>query len=77
MTVYKWNVEPREFLLNIVISEESSPILHIITCIAYTFSVACQFMHDPRVRHMQATDHILLYLNSSLGKGLFFKKEDI
>nr|KYP72424.1 hypothetical protein KK1_005012 [Cajanus cajan] len=44
--------------------------------IAYAVSVVSQFMHDPRVRHMQAIDKIFQYLKSSPGKGLLFKRED-
>jgi len=34
-------------------SEERSPISHKITNIAYTVSMACQFMHDPRAGHIK------------------------
>ncbi|XP_038713440.1 secreted RxLR effector protein 161-like [Tripterygium wilfordii] len=42
--------------------------------IAYAVSVVSQFMHDPRVLDMDAVDHILRYLKSSLDKGLLFSK---
>ncbi|CAL2260363.1 unnamed protein product [Prunus armeniaca] len=44
--------------------------------IAYTVSFASQFMHSPSEDHMAAVMHILSYLNSALGKGLLFKKND-
>ena len=42
--------------------------------IAYANSVASQFMHDLRERHLQAVNRIIQYLKASPGKGFLFKK---
>jgi hypothetical protein len=42
--------------------------------IAYVVSVVSQFMHFPREPHIEVVYRILLYLKSSLGKGLLFSR---
>ena len=49
-------------------------LAHTRLDLAYAVSVVSQFLHDPRVRHMQAVDRILQYLKATLGRGLLFKK---
>ncbi|XP_022871199.1 uncharacterized protein LOC111390394 [Olea europaea var. sylvestris] len=44
--------------------------------IAFALSVVSQHMHSPKETHMEAVYKILKYLKSSLGKGLFFKKNE-
>ncbi|XP_024021529.1 uncharacterized protein LOC112091629 [Morus notabilis] len=44
--------------------------------IAYVVSVVSQFMHEPYEEHLGAVHCILRYLKGTLGKGLFFKKND-
>ena len=34
-----------------------------------------QFMHDPKVKHMQAVDRILQYLKAIPRRGLLFKRD--
>ena len=44
--------------------------------IAYSMSIISQFMHAPTQQHMAAVYHILKYLRGTLGKGLFFQKNN-
>jgi hypothetical protein len=43
--------------------------------IAFAISVVSQFMHDPRSSHMDVVYCILMYLKSSLGRGLLYTKQ--
>ena len=49
-------------------------LAHTRPDLAYVVSMVSQFMHDPKVKHMQAVDRILQYLKVTPGKGLLFKK---
>jgi hypothetical protein len=40
--------------------------------LTFTVSVVSQFMHAPRTAHLDAVDHILRYLKTSPGLGLFY-----
>ena len=40
--------------------------------LAFAISVVSQFMHAPRTSHMEAVNHILRYLKTCPGLGLFF-----
>ena len=44
--------------------------------IAFAMSLISQFMHSPRKTHMEVAYRILRYLKGSLGKGLFFWKQE-
>ena len=44
--------------------------------IAYAVSVVSQFMHSPSKEYMDAVYRVLRYLKSSLGKGLFFGRNN-
>ena len=44
--------------------------------IAFAVSVVSQYMHSPKESHLKAAYKILKYLKGSLGRGLFFKKND-
>ncbi|RVW18846.1 Retrovirus-related Pol polyprotein from transposon RE1 [Vitis vinifera] len=44
--------------------------------IAFAVSIVSQFMHSPYEVHLEAVYHILRYLKSTPGKGLFFKKSE-
>ncbi|KAK2993136.1 hypothetical protein RJ640_006823 [Escallonia rubra] len=44
--------------------------------IAFAVSLVSQFMHSPHEEHLEAVYRILRYLKSSLGKGLFFRKNE-
>lgn len=44
--------------------------------IAYAVSVMCQFMHNLLIPHLEAIHHILPYLKSALGKGIFFSNHE-
>ncbi|WRX30654.1 Reverse transcriptase [Theobroma cacao] len=45
--------------------------------IAFVVSVVSQYMHSPSEGHLEADNRILWYLKSTLGKGLFFKKNEM
>ena len=49
-------------------------LAHTRPDLAYAVSVVSQFMHDPRVRHLQAVDRVLQYLKATPGRGLLFKR---
>ena len=49
-------------------------LAHTRPDLAYAVSVVSQFMHDPRMRHLQAVERILQYLKATPGRGLLFKK---
>lgn len=53
----------------IYLSHTRPDIAFLITCV-------CQFMHAPTEEHMEAVIQILRYLKGTLGKGLFFKKNE-
>ena len=42
--------------------------------ISFAVSVVSCYMHDPRKGHMNAVYHIMRYLKSAPGKGLFFRQ---
>jgi len=41
--------------------------------LAYAVGVVSQFMHAPRVSHMEAVRRILRYLKSAPGRGLLYR----
>ncbi|RDX76966.1 putative mitochondrial protein, partial [Mucuna pruriens] len=43
--------------------------------VAYAVSVISQFMHDPRVKHLQEVERIFQYLKASPRKGLSLEKK--
>jgi hypothetical protein len=49
-------------------------LAHTRPDLAYAVSVVSQFMHDPRVRHMEAVNRILQYLKATPGRGILFKR---
>lgn len=49
-------------------------LAHTRPDLAYAVSVVSQFMHDPRVRHLQAVDRVLQYLKATPWRGLLFKR---
>ena len=49
---------------------------HTRSDIAYTVSVVSQFMHSPSKEHMDAVYRVLRYMKSSLGKVLFFGRNN-
>jgi hypothetical protein len=49
-------------------------LCHTRPDITYAVSVVSMYMHDPRSGHMDAVYRILMYLKSSPGKGLWFKR---
>ena len=51
-------------------------LAHTRTDLAYV-CVISQFMHDPKMRHVQAVDKILHYLKATLGRGLLFKRGEM
>ncbi|KAI5323321.1 hypothetical protein L3X38_032393 [Prunus dulcis] len=53
----------RKYILDLLVETGKSAI-----------SVVSQFMHNLGIHHMEAEDHILQYLKSSHGKGIFFSK---
>ena len=44
--------------------------------IAFSVSIASQFMHVPTQRHLDAVNHILRYLKGTPRRGLLFRKCD-
>ena len=44
--------------------------------IAFAMSVVSQFMHSPYEEHLKVIYRILRYLKSTLGKRLFFRKNE-
>lgn len=44
------------------------------TNLAYAASVVSQFMHNPRVRHLQTVDNVLQYLKTTPERGLLSKR---
>ena len=51
-------------------------LAHTRPDLAYAVSIVSQFMHDPRVRHLQAVDRILQYLKATPRRGLLFKRSE-
>lgn len=49
-------------------------LAHTRPDLAYAVSVVSQFMHDPRVRHMEVVNRILQYLKATPGRGILFKR---
>src|SRR4030042_386896 len=49
-------------------------LAHTRPDLSYAVSVVSQFMHDPRVRHMQAVNNVLQYLKATPGRGILFKR---
>lgn len=47
---------------------------HTILNLKYAISVVNQFIHDPRMRHLQFVDCILRYLKSTPKRRLLFKR---
>lgn len=43
---------------------------------AYALSIISQFMHNLLIPHLEAIHHILQYLKSTLGKGIFFSNHE-
>ncbi|GFZ04887.1 hypothetical protein Acr_17g0004590 [Actinidia rufa] len=43
--------------------------------LTFAISIVSQFMHSSRTSHLDAVYHILRYLKSCLGRGLFYKSE--
>ncbi|GFY92444.1 hypothetical protein Acr_08g0008400 [Actinidia rufa] len=43
--------------------------------LTFAVNIVSQFMHSPRTSHLDAVYHILRYLNSCSGHGLFYKSE--
>ena len=50
-------------------------LAHTRPDLAYAVSVVSQFMHDLRMRHLQAVERILQYLKATPGRGLLFKRD--
>ena len=48
-------------------------LVHLSPDLAYVVSVVSQFMNGLRVRHLQVVDHILQYLQDTLGRGILIK----
>ena len=44
--------------------------------IVFTVSVMSQFMHSPYEKHLEVVYRILRYLKSTLGKKIFFRKNE-
>ena len=44
--------------------------------IAYAISVVSQFIHSPLKSHMEVVHRIIIYLKTTLGKGITFQKND-
>lgn len=44
--------------------------------IAFAVSIVSQFMHSPYEVYLEVVYRILIYLKSTPGKGLFFKKSE-
>ena len=49
-------------------------LTHTKPNISYAVSGVSQFMHNPSNQHMSVVNHILAYLKSSPGKGIFLSK---
>ncbi|KAJ0984738.1 hypothetical protein J5N97_003094 [Dioscorea zingiberensis] len=47
-------------------------LCHTRPDIAYVVSVVSRYMHDPKVKHIEAVYRILRYLKGNPGKGLWF-----
>lgn len=47
---------------------------HTRTDIAYAVSLTSQFMHSPKVVHLQAAHRVLQYLKGTPGEGILFKR---
>ena len=44
--------------------------------IAYAISVVSQFIHSPLKSHMEVVHRVIIYLKTTLGKGITFQKND-
>ncbi|KAB2636821.1 hypothetical protein D8674_027355 [Pyrus ussuriensis x Pyrus communis] len=60
------------YFLGIEVKRSSSGIF--INQTNFAVNLVCQFMHTPRLSHMQAVKRILCYLKGSLDLGLWFSK---
>ena len=51
-------------------------LTHTRPDISFAVSVVSQFMHAPRTSHLEAVHHILRYLKTCPGLGLFYASGD-
>lgn len=52
-------------------------LTHIISHLTYPINMVIQFMHDLRVRHLQAVERILQYLKATQEREILFKRGGI